>query len=186
MSGTLILLAIGLLLIGLLGLLLRRSDFASSPDASPLVSDAAAPSAYQAFEERRGELLDRIFGPDDWEFVLNHAPKRVQRLFLQERKEIAFYWLSQIRSLAKIAIRIHIAHARKSDELRPVLELRLAIDYFMIRIKCAIVAAILWLGGPVALRRMIKQVGGLSEELRGMLELASKGDALPGETRVPR
>jgi hypothetical protein len=186
MNGALILLAIALLLIGLLCLLLRRSDFASSPDASTLVSDAATPSAYREFEERRGELLDRIFGPDDWEFVSSHAPKRAQRLFLQERKEIAFYWLSQIRSLAKTAMRIHIACARKSAELRPVLELRLAIDYFIIRVKCAFVAAILWLGGPLALRRMIKQVGGLSDELRGMLELASKGDVLPGEARVPR
>src|SRR5882724_2630475 len=171
MSGALILLAIALLLIALLSLLLRRSDVASSPDASPLVSGAAAPGAYQSFEERRGELLDRVFGPDDWEFVLHHSPKHVQRLFLQERKEIAFYWLSQIRSLAKIAIQIHIAHSRKYAELRPVLELRLAIDYFMIRLKCAIVAAILWLGGPVALRRMANRL-----VVFLMSFVASKGD----------
>ena len=173
MSATVSLFAVALFLIGLLVLLLRRSDSILSSDLVPLGSDDDPPNGYREFEERREELLNRIFGLDDWDYV-SRTSKQVQRLFLKERKEIAFCWISDMRSRAKIAMRTHVAHARKADKLQPALELRLTFEYFMIRAKCELIAAILWLRGPVAMRRMIKQLTGLSIQVRGLLELASK------------
>ena len=174
MIATLISLAIALVLIWLLVFLLRRSESTLSSDAFSPGPDDELSNASQAFEERSEELMDRIFGSDDWDFVLRRAPKRVQRLFLNERKELAFCWLSHIRTRAKAAMRIHVAHAGKSDKLQPLSELRLTIDYLMILARCEFVAAILWLRGPMAMRRMIKQLTGLSVQFRGWLELASK------------
>jgi len=186
MSGILSLFAVALLLIGLLAFLLRRSEAALSSDLSPLGSDDELLDASESFEHFRGELLDRMFGPDDWDFVLSRAPKQVQRLFLSERKELACYWLSYVRIRAKTAMRIHVAHARNADKLQPFLELRLAIEYLMVRVKCELVAAVLWLWGPMALRKMVKQVGGLSDQLTALLALVSKADTLPSEMRVRR
>jgi hypothetical protein len=185
-SGILSLSAVALLLIGLLVSLLGRSEATLSSDLPPLGSDDELSNAYESFEDCRGELLDRMFGPDDWDFVLSRAPKQVQRLFLNERKELARYWVSHVRIQAKTAMRIHVAHSRNADKLQPFLELRLAIDYLMVRAKCALVAAVLWLRGPMALRKMIKQVDGLSDQLTALLALVSKADALPSETRVRR
>jgi len=181
MNGILSLSAVALLLIWLLVFLLGRSEATLSSDLSPLGSDD---ELSESFEACCGELLDRMFGPDDWDFVLSRAPKQVQRLFLSERKELARYWLCLVRIRAKTAMRIHVAHARNSDRLQPFLELRLAIEYLMVRAKCELVAALLWLRGPMALRKMIKQADGLSDQLTALLALVSKADALPSQTRV--
>ena len=183
MSGTLGLLGIGLLLIVLLVLLLRRSGPASDDPHSISVGGSSVDTL--RFEDRRKELLDHIFGPGDWSFVLNHASKDVQRLFLRERKEIALYWLSEIRSRAKAAMQSHVAHARKLEKLQPVLELKLAVDYFAIRVKCGLIAAILLLEGPVALRGFAGHAGGLADQLRGLLEVVSDMNTFQGKSRIP-
>jgi hypothetical protein len=180
MSGTVIFLAIGFLLIALLALLLRRSKSASGDDYRP--SESASSLPCQQFEERSRELVDRIFGPEDWDFALRCASKDVRRLFLIERKQIALCWLSQIRSQAKAALHFHVARARESETLEPMLELRLAFDYVAIRVKCGWIAAILFMQGPVALRRMVEQAGNLSDQLRGLVEVASKTDPYRGKT----
>jgi hypothetical protein len=95
MSGTLFLLAIGLLLIGLLALLLRRTESTEDDPFSPACRGSLLASPH--FDERRKNLLNRIFGREDWDFVLSQVSKEVQRLFLMERKEIALCWLSEIR-----------------------------------------------------------------------------------------
>ena len=182
MNSTLASLAIGFLLIVLLGYILRRPETGSAAGSSDLLAAQAVPCL--PLEERQKELLERIFGPEDWEFVLSRAPKEVQRLFLRERREIAFCWLSEIRSRAKAAMQFHIVHARRSEKMQALLEIRLLIDYFLIQAKCAFVAAVLLLRGPVALRKMFKQAGGLSDQLRSLLELASRAEPLPNDTRA--
>jgi hypothetical protein len=182
MTGIVTLLAV--LLILLLGFLLRRSKRAPASDGRQLQADGAVNDPRLPNEDRRKELLDRMFGPDDWEFVLSRAPKDVQRLFLKERKEIAFCWLSEIRSGAKAAMRIHIGHARASQNLDVLPELSLMIDYFLIQAKCGFVAGVLLLRGPVALRRMVKQTVRLSNQLGGLIELALKMPPVPSDASV--
>lgn len=183
MNGTVTLLAIGFLLIVLLVFLRHRSEAVSALDTSHLLASSAMTTPGLPSEERQKELLDRLFGAEDWEFVLSRAPKEVQRLFLRERREIAFCWLSEIRSQAKAAMQFHTAHAKRSEHLQPLLELRLLADYFLIQAKCGFVAAVLLLRGPIALRKMVKQVGGLPDQLRSLLALALKVEPLPSNTR---
>jgi hypothetical protein len=73
-------------------------------------------------------------------------------------------------------MRFHIAHARTSENLQLLPELRLTIDYFLVQAKCGLVAAVLLLRGSIARRKIINQAGGLSDQLRSLLELASKLD----------
>jgi hypothetical protein len=184
-NSTLPLLAIGFLLIVLVGYILRRpeTESGSAAGSSDLLAAQAVPAVCLPPEQRQKELLDRIFGPEDWEFVLSRAPKEVQRLFLRERREIAFCWLSEIRSRAKAAMQFHIAHARRSEKIQALREARLLIDYFLIQAKCVFVAAVLLLRGPIALRKMFKQAGGLSDQLRSLLELASRVEPLANDPR---
>jgi hypothetical protein len=183
-NGTLALLAIGFVLIVLLGYIFRSSESAPAVDSSDLLAAKRAPAVCLPSEERGKELLDRIFGSEDWEFVLSRAPKEVQRLFLRERKEIAFCWLAEIRSRAKAAMQFHIAQARTSENLQALLEIRLLSDYFLIHAKCGFVAAVLLLRGPIALRKMVKQADGISNQLQSLLELASKGEPMPNGTKA--
>jgi hypothetical protein len=57
-------------------------------------------------------------------------------------------------------MRFHIAHARTSENLQLLPELRLTIDYFLVQAKCGLVAAVLLLRGSIARRKIINQAGG--------------------------
>jgi hypothetical protein len=182
MSETLALLAIGLLL--LFGLLspLRQTESTGDERLGQSLEDSSA--AAVRFADRRKEILSRIFDGDDWDFVVGHASKEIRRLFLYERKKIALCWLSEIRSQAKAAMDFHVSHARRSKKLVPMLELKLAVDYFSIRLKCGLIALFLLLKGPMALRRMVGHACQLSDQLRGLLEVALQTESFPEKARV--
>lgn len=180
MIGTLTAFAIGLLLIGLLAVLLRRTESVADERFSHPLDDSLPASL--RFQERRQDIVDRIFGREDWEFVLRQDSIELRRLFLFERKQIALFWLSEIRHQARAAMRFHVSHARRSGKLVPLLELRLAVDYFSIRLKCELIAFVLLLRGPMALRGMVGQASELAKQLRGLLEVASQTEAFAGKT----
>ena len=176
-SGVLGFVAIGLLLIGLLAALLRRTEPAKD---DPLPSSLGS----LQFGDRKKDILDRVFGREDWDFVLSHAPKDVRRLFLIERKRIALSWLSEIRSQSKAAMRFHVARARMSEHLSPMQELVLAVNYLVIRVKCAFIVAVVLLRGPVALRSMAGCASHLSGQFQGWIEAALQATAFAAKSRV--
>jgi hypothetical protein len=180
-SETVSLLALGLLLIGLLAVLLRRE-----PNADDCFRPSEGCSLLPSldFEDRRKDILDRIFGHEDWEFVLNHGSKEIRRLFLIERKKTALYWLSEIRSLSNAAMHFHVYRARKSEKLQPIQELKLAANFFAIRARCGFIAVMLVLRGPVALRSMVGRASRLSEQFKEWLEVALRADGFVEGSRV--
>jgi len=89
--GTLPLLAIGLLLIGLLAVLSRRAESNGDESFSEPSNDSSPGSP--RFEERWKVIVERIFGCEDWDFVLSQGSKELRRLFFCERKQIALCWL---------------------------------------------------------------------------------------------
>ena len=182
MTGTLTLLAMGLLLIGLLAVLLRRPEPVGDERFAQLSDDLLSGSL--RFEERWEDIADRIFGREDWDFVVSQSSKELRRLFLFERKQIALCWLSAIRNRARAAMRFHLSHARRSRELVALVELRLALDYFSIRLKCELIAFLLLVRGPVALRWMVGQASHLAEQLRRLLEVASQTEAFASKTTM--
>jgi len=182
MNETLTLLAIGLLLIASLVYLLRRHGSEEEDVAWLRDGDLAIPSAQ--FEGHSKEQLDRIFGCEDWDFIRKSTSSRVQRLFLKERKEIALSWLSQIRRQARAGMDLHVARVRASEEIEPLSELRLAVDYYAFLANCGFIALIVLLGGPMALRGMVGQAERLSNNLRGMLRAAMKPQGFSQNTRI--
>jgi hypothetical protein len=182
MSATLVLLWIGSLLLASLVYLLFRPGAESDDDSCLHDGNSALPSA--RFADRRKEQLERIFGREDWDFIRGSTSEQVQRLFLRERKVIALAWISELRRQAKSGMHLHVARARTSKELQPVVEIKLAVDYYAFLAKCGLIAAIVLLGGPMALRGMVGQAGSLSDNLRGMLDAALKPEAFSQKTGI--
>jgi hypothetical protein len=180
MIGTLTLLAIGLSLIGLLAVLLQRAGSVGGERLSQHSNDLLPGSP--RFEERWKVIVERIFGREDWDFVLSQGSMELRRLFFCERKKIALCWLSEMRNQARAAMRFHVSRARKSRKLVALLELRLALDYFSIRLKCALIAFVLLLRGPVALRGMVGQASHLAEQLLGLHKVASQNETFASKT----
>src|SRR5216684_6525240 len=46
----------------------------------------------------RRDLGERIFGPQDWDFVLRETPSQIQRMFHRERTVLALAWLRRTRT----------------------------------------------------------------------------------------
>lgn len=182
MSETLALLGIGILLILSLAYLLF-SPRAEEEDVSWL-PHGDSPLPFGQSEDHRREQLERIFGREDWDFIRGSASEHVQRLFLRERKVIALDWISQLRSQARAGMHLHASRVRASEELQPVVEIKLAITYYAFLAKSGLISTIVLLGGPMALRGMLGQLGRLSDNLRGMLDATLKPEAFSQKTRI--
>lgn len=182
MNETLTLLAIGFALIVLLVFLLRRRDPEADNDSS--LADAYSALSSPSFGERQKQVLERVFGQEDWDFVRRKASRQVQEKFLRERRGIALFWIAQVRNQAKTAMRLHLTRVRGSEEVQPFGELTLAMHYLAFRVACGFIAAVLWIVGPMALRSMVAQVVNLSDNLRALLDVSIKPETYSEKTRI--
>ena len=182
MTETLALLGIGVILILSLAYLLFRPRAEEEDVSWPPDGNSPFPSGQ--FADHRREQLERIFGREDWDFIRGSASEQVQRLFLRERKVIALDWISQLRSQAKAGMHLHVSRVRASEELQPVVEIKLAVNYCAFLAKSGLIATIVLLGGPMALRGMLGQVGRLSDNLRGILDATLKPEAFSQKTGI--
>jgi hypothetical protein len=163
MSGTLPFLAIGLLLIALLILLLLRPKGAAYALSESSQNEDSAPALFaEPFPQQLG---DRLFGSEDWDFVVKERSARLRRLFLQQRTALALSWLRGVRGNATKLIRVHSAAARTNSRLEPLVEVRVVVDYLFFQVLCQILALAIWLRGPVNLSRFIRYADDLSKQL---------------------
>ena len=156
-------LVLGLLLLVLVILLLRR-PIAWEPDSTDSSEQQQTQAALDA-EAFPLQLVDRLFGSEDWEFVAKQDSPRVKRLFLQQRAALALSWLRAARASATRLIRAHSASARKNSRLEPLVELRVIVDYLVFQMLCQMIAAVIRFRGPVAMRRLVGYADRLSERL---------------------
>lgn len=182
MNATLTLLGIGLFLIASLVYLFFRQAMEADEVSRPLDGNSALPSRQVA--DHRREQLERIFGHEDWDFIRSSSSEQVQRLFLRERKVIALAWINELGRQARAGMDFHVASVRASEELEPVVEIRMAVSYYACLAKCRVIAAIVWLVGPMAVRGMVGQVGRLSDNLTGLLDAALKSKAFSQRTGI--
>ena len=166
MIGALPFLVIGLLLIVLLIFLLIRSK-GKDRSLSESAEDQETLADFQV-EPFPQELVERIFGTEDWDYVCIYESERVQRLFREERKKLAISWLRRARDQARTLMRFHKAHAAKSPGLEPVSEIKLSFDYFLFQLFCELLAKLIWLRGPTHTRRLVGFASGFSERLRNL------------------
>jgi hypothetical protein len=166
MSAALPFLAIGLLLIILLIFLFvrsKRSDRSHSESTED--SEALADFHVEPFPQ---ELVGRLFGTEDWNYVSLHESKRIQRLFCEERKKLAISWLRRTRDQAKALMRFHKVHAAKSTRLEPVSEVKLTFDYVLFQLSCGFLAGVIWLYGPIDAKKLVGFASGFSDRLRSL------------------
>jgi hypothetical protein len=191
MNGTLPFLAVGLLLIVLLILLLLR-ERARDQDRFDGSERDTRPEVLHR-EALPEQLTDRLFGSEDWHFIVKQGSARLRRLFLQQRTELALSWLRSVRADARRLMRTHRARVRTSPRLEPQVELIVAVDYLLFELLCQVIALVIWLRGPVAMGRLVGCAGGLSARLYEVItrilpaELAygnSKGG--PASPGIPR
>jgi len=149
-------------LILLLVWLLRSAG--SSIDGA-VVSEARAALTTIHVELPPRALVERIFDPQDWQFVSMLTPPQVQGIFLRERKALALSWLRQTRKQTGMLMAFHRKAVRTNVDLSPAFELRLAYGYFLFLASYGVLCGLIWLWGPFCARGIVGYVVNISEQL---------------------
>lgn len=152
MTGTISFLTVGSLLLVVLFLFLRRSG--TSPGK---INDLA--NAHEALSALQSELLphwfiDRLFSEEDWKFAHGHASSQVPSLFDRERKIVALSWLGQIREHVARLMDFHLRMARQRPDLKPLVEIKLTLEYMQFQLLCRLLDGLIRTLGPIHVRRV--------------------------------
>jgi hypothetical protein len=103
-------------------------------------------------------LVDRILNPDDFEFVRNERNPAILRMLEMERKTIAISWLRQTRHQVGLLMRSHVRAARSNAKLNPVIETKLAVDFFIFLLTYKVLLGLIWVSGPFQARKVASSV----------------------------
>jgi hypothetical protein len=163
MSEALPFLGIGLLLIVFLILSLLREKGPDRPVFERSEGDKT-PSALHA-EPFPQEWTDRLFGSEDRDFIAKQGSARLTRLFLHQRTALALSWLHNVRVHLRKLMRVHRAAVRTNSRLKPLVELRIGVDYLLFEMLCQLIALAIRLRGPVDLKRLVGRLDSLSSQL---------------------
>ena len=163
MIEAILFLILAVLLIVLLAFLLQRI-------AAPVRELGELPK----YDEVPRELADRLFGSDDWEFIVAHGSDRLKGEFLRERKILALSWLRSVRASTNMLMEAHRASARASSQLDAFVELKLAVTVLRLRFFCRFLAFVILLRGPVGMQDLIARLDALSERvLQGHIQFSA-------------
>ena len=146
---------LGMLFLVVLSLWVRQSFVTRAGRAELLMPRQHRSGVGRAAPHR--DLGERIFGPEDWDFVSRDTPSEIRRMFQRERTFLALTWLRRTRFQVSQVMRAHVAVAQQSDDLRLATEIRLALSYFVFLILCNSLIGWVWLRGPVRTSRIVRQ-----------------------------
>ncbi len=172
---------LGLLFLAVLGLWVRQSFVTRAGRAELLMPRQHRSGVGSAAPHR--DLGERIFGPQDWDFVSRETPSEIQRIFQRERTVLAIAWLRRTRLQVSQVMRAHLAVAQQSEDLQLATEIRLALSYFLFLILCNSLIGWVWLHGPVRTRKIVGQTLQWAAQLRStFVQLMARVD--PTSCRV--
>jgi hypothetical protein len=147
--------SVGLLLFALLLVLARRGR--AEGGARALVG------ARQALYTLRSELLlqelvGRIFGREDMDYVLSLRSPSVEAVFFAQRKHIALMWVERIRTQVRHLRHLHLGSARFYARLEFKTELSLAWNFTILVLSCRVLQFAVFVGGPYAAPMIVGRV----------------------------
>jgi|SRR5579864_3847581 len=108
----------------------------------------------EGFERPSRIIVDSIFSTRDWNFMSEEGTDDVQKAFLKERAGLALLWLKQTRRHAKKLMEFHRRTVRRDIELKPSLEIKLAVNYLTFLFLCALLQTLIRVRGPFRAQRM--------------------------------
>lgn len=136
-----------------------------------------------------GALVARVFAQDDLHFVASHSSLEVQETFRKERKRLALFWISQVRSQIVSLRKFHLGKSRFYARLSFATELSLAASFSVLLAECRILQAMIYVRGPYAFPRLVgrtmaaaSRVCGVSERSIAFMSLSNSKTAGSGGT----
>jgi hypothetical protein len=113
-------------------------------------------------------IMERILSPEDARYIASLRLPRVYRLFLRDRRLLALAWLRAIRAEATRLFGAHTRAVRQTQDLRPMMEVRVACSFALFMLNYAVIAGLVrWYGpfGAGAILRVFDSLSGAMERL---------------------
>ncbi|MGB8475335.1 MAG: hypothetical protein WCE61_14730 [Candidatus Acidiferrum sp.] len=153
MTGLIQILLLGTLVLVLAGRLLVQ--WTKKDHARVSVEDYS--SARAAIDSVFVEIaaIQRIFAPDDMEFIASFGSASVRQFFLKERKKLAIQWLRMTQKQVRRLMDLHLKLASYTSEPSPRFEVKLAVNYLGFIVASNAVLILFWLGGPFRAVRIV-------------------------------
>ena len=133
-------------------------------------------------------LIERIFGRGDLEYVTAETSPEIRKLFLAERKRISLIWARRMRLEIRNLMRFHLGYSRFQAKMSLDTELRLALDFVLLLLACRTLQFLLFCRGPYGAPAMVEvavgaaaRVCSVSEKSLAFLNPLASG-TLPNET----
>ncbi len=161
MIGTIFAVTVGLLLsIVLVWIVRREASYAQELHSlSDLSPNSGNPTEFEVLPQ---ECVAQIFSQQDWEFISRSASPPLQRLFLQERKNVAIFWVRQTSLAVRKIMRMHSEAAKRASDIEFNTEVSLFLRYIKLLALCeTLLVLIAWLG-PTKLQRITASANGLA------------------------
>jgi hypothetical protein len=158
MMSTAIFIAAAILLVFLSLVALRKEVEEQESDQSAAPTPSECRDALQ-----HPDLVLRIFSREDREFVLQIRSPRLQRIYQEERRKVALYWVRKTSREVSRIMRTHRLVARLSRNLDVVAEAKLLWQYLELRFICGMLVLLIETLGPHALHDLASYAGELSQ-----------------------
>jgi hypothetical protein len=155
MSGLLPFVLLGTLILILGARLALRASNARTPSRSVTIEEFA--NAREALDTAIVETaaIERIFSSEDIEFISRSSDRKVQQLFLKQRKALAMQWLRKTQKEVAQFMDLHLRLAGYPHEPSPRFELKLAGKYVAFIVVSYLLLLLVWLRGPFKARRVV-------------------------------
>lgn len=114
--------------------------------------------------------IQRIFSPEDREFVSQQGSQRLREIYRSERTRVALYWVKRTSAEVRQIMRDHRMAARSSQNLQVAREMGLALRYVEFRLLCSLLIVTIRVFGPHALPDLATYALEISQSFGRVLE----------------
>lgn len=121
------------------------------------------------------EFVSRVFTRADWDFVRAMKSESIERLFEQERKEVALIWVRQISAMILQVMREHALAARRSHDLVYSTEIKILGQFLTVMAACGMLSISIRLAGPLGLAGLAQFAQSAAQRARTLQESFEAG-----------
>jgi len=112
------------------------------------------------------EFVTQIFAKKDREFVSALSSPQLRKLFEQERKSVALFWVQQTSAQIRVIIRQHLQASRGSRDLELATEAGILLRYGGLQFLCSVLFVSIALAGPQGLQGLAVRADALAQRIR--------------------
>jgi hypothetical protein len=112
------------------------------------------------------EFVAQIFARNDLEFVSGLGSAQLKKIFAQERKAVALYWVQQTSAEIRRIMRTHLQASSRSRDLELATEAGILLRYGGLQFLCRVLFFTITLAGPGGLQGLAARADALAQRIR--------------------